>query len=102
MDEPTVLDYVKAILTPWRGPAPKIPPLEGSHQTDESDDRAPVEFSAPRDDSERDDPAISSLAGSWALAGEGLRPEAAAAGGAGLASGAGEIDLDVGVSAWPW
>jgi hypothetical protein len=25
MDEPSVLDYVKAKLTPWRGPAPKVP-----------------------------------------------------------------------------
>jgi hypothetical protein len=25
MDEPSVLDYVKAMLTPWRGPAPKVP-----------------------------------------------------------------------------
>jgi hypothetical protein len=27
MEEPTVLDFVKAIITPWRGPPPKIPPL---------------------------------------------------------------------------
>ncbi len=26
--EPTVLDFVKAILTPWRGAPPRIPPLE--------------------------------------------------------------------------
>ncbi len=26
MEEPSVLDWVKAKLTPWRGPAPKIPP----------------------------------------------------------------------------
>lgn len=26
--EPTVLDYVKALLTPWRGAPPPIPPLE--------------------------------------------------------------------------
>ena len=25
--EPSVLDYLKALLTPWRGPAPEIPPL---------------------------------------------------------------------------
>jgi hypothetical protein len=25
MDEPSVLDYLKAKLTPWRGPAPKVP-----------------------------------------------------------------------------
>ena len=29
MEEPSVLDYLKAKLTPWRGPAPQIPPLEG-------------------------------------------------------------------------
>jgi hypothetical protein len=29
MGEPSVLDYVKAKLMPWRGPAPEIPPLEG-------------------------------------------------------------------------
>lgn len=27
-EEPSVLDYVKAILTPWRGAPPPIPPLE--------------------------------------------------------------------------
>jgi hypothetical protein len=25
MDEPSVLDYLKAKLTPWRGPAPQVP-----------------------------------------------------------------------------
>ncbi len=30
MEEPSVLDYIKAKLTPWRGPAPQIPPLPGS------------------------------------------------------------------------
>lgn len=30
-EEPTVLDYVKALLTPWKGPPPRIPTLpEGS------------------------------------------------------------------------
>lgn len=29
MDEPSVLDYVKAKLMPWRGPAPEIPSLGG-------------------------------------------------------------------------
>jgi hypothetical protein len=29
MEELSVLDYLKAKLTPWRGPAPEIPPLEG-------------------------------------------------------------------------
>jgi hypothetical protein len=36
MDEPTVWDYVKAKLTPWRGPAPTIPSAlyeEGSRET---------------------------------------------------------------------
>lgn len=28
--EPSVLDFVKAILTPWRGAPPRIPPLESS------------------------------------------------------------------------
>ncbi|RPI33156.1 MAG: hypothetical protein EHM70_06890 [Chloroflexota bacterium] len=32
MKEPSVLDYVKAKLTPWRGPAPCIPPLEPDGQ----------------------------------------------------------------------
>jgi hypothetical protein len=35
-EEPSVLDYVKARLMPWRGPAPEIPPLEGSGQVDDS------------------------------------------------------------------
>jgi hypothetical protein len=30
MDEPSVLDYLKAKLTPWRGPAPQVPPAAGS------------------------------------------------------------------------
>jgi hypothetical protein len=30
MDEPSVLDYIKAKLTPWRGPAPQVPPIEVS------------------------------------------------------------------------
>ena len=29
MEEPSILDYLKAKLTPWRGKAPEIPPLEG-------------------------------------------------------------------------
>ncbi len=27
MEEPSVLDYVKALLTPWKGPPPRIPPM---------------------------------------------------------------------------
>ncbi|UCC52072.1 MAG: glycosyltransferase family 39 protein [Anaerolineaceae bacterium] len=34
-EEPSVLDYLKAKLTPWRGPAPQIPPLP------EPDQRSP-------------------------------------------------------------
>jgi hypothetical protein len=30
MDEPSVLDYLKAKLTPWRGPAPQIPRTQAS------------------------------------------------------------------------
>ncbi len=30
MNEPSVLDYVKALLTPWKGKPPQIPPLEGA------------------------------------------------------------------------
>ena len=37
MDEPSVLDYLKARLTPWRGPAPQLPPVGGivGHGVDE-------------------------------------------------------------------
>ncbi|RPI84677.1 MAG: hypothetical protein EHM41_12760 [Chloroflexi bacterium] len=35
MNEPSVWDYLKALLTPWRGPAPVIPPLPEHHQTEE-------------------------------------------------------------------
>lgn len=35
MKEPSVWDYLKALLTPWRGPAPVIPPLPEHHQTEE-------------------------------------------------------------------
>jgi hypothetical protein len=33
--EPSVLDYLKALLTPWRGPAPEIPPLVHEEQPQE-------------------------------------------------------------------
>ena len=32
MEEPSILDYLKAKLTPWRGPAPKIPVVEPQEQ----------------------------------------------------------------------
>lgn len=32
--EPSVLDYVKALLRPWRGAPPRIPPLESSEVTE--------------------------------------------------------------------
>jgi 4-amino-4-deoxy-L-arabinose transferase-like glycosyltransferase len=35
MEEPSVLDYLKARLTPWRGPAPVIPPFEKPPQADQ-------------------------------------------------------------------
>lgn len=35
-EEPSVLDYVKARLMPWRGPAPEIPELEGTGQGSEA------------------------------------------------------------------
>lgn len=38
MDEPSVLDYLKAKLTPWRGPAPQVPPT--ASRADSSVDRA--------------------------------------------------------------
>ncbi|MES0359510.1 MAG: glycosyltransferase family 39 protein [Anaerolineales bacterium] len=34
-DELTVLDYVKALLTPWRGAPPRIPPIEAAEDVDE-------------------------------------------------------------------
>ena len=36
-DELTVLDYVKALLTPWRGAPPTIPPVEESTERDPED-----------------------------------------------------------------
>jgi hypothetical protein len=36
MDEPSVLDYVKAKLTPWRGPAPEVPMPPAGRKTGES------------------------------------------------------------------
>lgn len=33
MEEPSILDYLKAKLTPWRGPAPRIPDGEARTQT---------------------------------------------------------------------
>ncbi|NPV86389.1 MAG: hypothetical protein HPY45_10325 [Anaerolineae bacterium] len=35
-EEPTVLDYVKALLTPWKGPPPRIPPLPEELESDTS------------------------------------------------------------------
>jgi len=43
-DELTVLDYVKALLTPWRGAPPPIPPLEGVQDLEPADQIEP-EFS---------------------------------------------------------
>jgi len=34
-EEPTVLDFVKALLTPWRGAPPPIPPGESVEDVDE-------------------------------------------------------------------
>jgi hypothetical protein len=36
MDEPSVLDYLKAKLTPWRGPAPEVPMPSAGQKTGES------------------------------------------------------------------
>ncbi|MGB9799109.1 MAG: glycosyltransferase family 39 protein [Thermanaerothrix sp.] len=36
MKEPTILDFVKALLTPWRGRPPAIPPLEESQSASPS------------------------------------------------------------------
>lgn len=36
MDEPSVWDYIKAKLTPWRGPAPSIPPAPEDLQVEDS------------------------------------------------------------------
>ena len=35
-EELTVLDYVKALLTPWRGAPPRIPPIESIDEMDEA------------------------------------------------------------------
>ncbi len=35
-DEPTVLDYFKALVTPWRGAPPTIPPLKKGEEVKES------------------------------------------------------------------
>jgi hypothetical protein len=43
MEEPSVLDYLKAKLTPWRGPAPQIPPLEGEAEAFPERDVAPAQ-----------------------------------------------------------
>jgi hypothetical protein len=34
MQEPSILDYVKALLTPWKGNIPKIPPEEKAEEMD--------------------------------------------------------------------
>lgn len=51
-DELTVLDYVKALLTPWRGAPPTIPPLEEAkdgepEDTDKFEESSAVERSIP-------------------------------------------------------
>ena len=45
MDEPSVLDYLKAKLTPWRGPAPQLPPAETGEPELEGD-RVPAQVTA--------------------------------------------------------
>lgn len=42
MKEPTILDFVKALLTPWRGRPPAIPPLEESQSASPSPLERPV------------------------------------------------------------
>jgi hypothetical protein len=42
MKEPTILDFVKALLTPWRGKPPAIPPLEESQSTRPSPLEVPI------------------------------------------------------------
>lgn len=45
MKEPSVLDYVKAKLMPWRGPAPRVPEPEREEETQSS--TAPVSEETP-------------------------------------------------------
>ncbi|MCK5313821.1 MAG: glycosyltransferase family 39 protein, partial [Anaerolineales bacterium] len=55
MDEPSILDYLKAKLTPWRGPAPEIPVLEPDEQAEDREgfesghqpEAVPREFTEP-------------------------------------------------------
>ncbi|MCK4724595.1 MAG: hypothetical protein KAT29_02280, partial [Anaerolineales bacterium] len=45
-DELTILDYVKALLTPWRGAPPPIPHLEEVQDLEPADQIEP-EFTPP-------------------------------------------------------
>ena len=47
MEEPSILDYLKAKLTPWRGKAPEIPPLEGGEPAAPAESPAPAEAAGP-------------------------------------------------------
>jgi Dolichyl-phosphate-mannose-protein mannosyltransferase len=44
MEEPSVLDYLKAILTPWRGKAPRIPPLDTEKVAEPGPDQAGADY----------------------------------------------------------
>jgi hypothetical protein len=48
MEEPSVLDFVKALLTPWRGKIPQIPPEEkGEHREVQLEGLEHSDFDAP-------------------------------------------------------
>ena len=50
MEEPSVLDYLKALLTPWRGDIPVIPPLPGVEPASEEVGSQTVEIALDADE----------------------------------------------------
>ncbi|MDH5506671.1 MAG: glycosyltransferase family 39 protein [Anaerolineae bacterium] len=53
MEEPSILDYLKAKLMPWRGPAPEIPPIPSEKQ-----EKPSVRKTAPIDPAEQSFPEL--------------------------------------------
>ena len=67
MEEPSILDYLKAKLTPWRGKAPQIPPLEAVVLSSEAagSEPEPVTISVEPDASQAVAAGVSVRAVAW-------------------------------------
>ncbi|HJS29816.1 MAG TPA: hypothetical protein VJ768_09350, partial [Anaerolineales bacterium] len=97
MDEPSVLDYFKSIVTPWRGPAPRIPPVEGEHAPQSAGDSLE---GAAVSKSPREGATLAAVSGAGVIStGPGFP---AAPAGAVLSGEQSEVVSEERSLAWPW